>query len=385
MATRRSVPLAWRNVTSNKRKFALSVAGVTFAVLLMFAELGFLTGVIDGQVRLIGKLSGDLVLVSSSKANMFVAQPFPKDRLQQVAGLPDVRLVSPVYLATGISWKATDNGLERFLRVVGFDPDRPTFLDPEISSLSERLKERDTVLVDRAAATYFGPLRAGEETELGSRHVRIIGTFAAGVDLPSRGTAIVSERTFRMLQGQGTNQALGDQVEIGLVHLRPGADVEKARSAIEGSLAHDVRVLTREGYLQSERNYFLFNTPIGLMFALGVLMGAVVAGFICYQILYADVLDNMGQYATLKAMGYTTRAISGVVLKQAGYLGLLGFAVGLFFTRGLYSFLGAQTGFPMAMTPGRVVSVLALTQIACAVAAVLAARKPLAADPAEAF
>jgi len=381
----RSVPLAWRNVTANKRKFALSVAGVTFAVLLMFAELGFLTGVIDGQVRLISKLSGDLVLVSTSKANMFVAQPFPRERLQQAAGHPDVLLVSPVYLAVGISWKATDSGLERTLRVLGFDPDRPTFRDPEISGMSERLKARDTVLMDRAAASYFGPARAGGRSELGRRRVEIVGTFASGVDLPSRGTAIVGERTFRMIEGGDANQAGTGQVEIGLVHLKPGADAERVRHALESTLARDVRIFTREGYLQSERNYFLFNTPIGLMFALGVLMGAVVAGFICYQILYADVLDNMGQYATLKAMGYTTGAIFSVVVKQAGYLGLLGFAAGLFFTGGLYSFLGAQTGFPMAMTLPRVVAIRVLTQIACVVAAVLAARKPLSADPAEAF
>jgi putative ABC transport system permease protein len=382
---RRSVPLAWRNVTSNKRKFALSVAGVTFAVLLMFAELGFLTGVIDGQVRLISKLSGDLVLVSASKANMFVAQPFPRTRLEQAAGHKDVALVSPVFLATGISWKDTNTGLERFLRVVGFDPDRPTFLDPEIAGAADSLKERDTVLLDRKAATYFGAPRVGLESELGSRRARIVGTFAAGVDLPSRGTAIVGERTFRLLKGESDNQAASGEVEIGLVHLKPGVRAEDVRASLESILARDVTVMTREGYLQREKNYFLFNTPIGLMFALGVLMGAVVAGFICYQILYADVLDNMGQYATLKAMGYTTGAIGGVVLKQAGYLGLLGFAVGLLFTGGLYSFLGAQTGFPMAMTAPRVLAVLALTQIACAVAAVLAARKPLAADPAEAF
>jgi len=114
-------------------------------------------------------------------------------------------------------------------------------------------------------------------------------------------------------------------------------------------------------------------------------MGAVVAGFICYQILYADVLDNLGQYATLKAMGYATWAIGLVVLQQALYLGLLGFLAGATGSGLLYRGLSMSTGFRIHLTAGRAGAVLALTLMACAVAALLAAKKPLAADPADAF
>ena len=47
------VPLAWRNLTHDKRRFAVSLTGIAFAVLLMFVELGFgVTIVARGQERL---------------------------------------------------------------------------------------------------------------------------------------------------------------------------------------------------------------------------------------------------------------------------------------------------------------------------------------------
>lgn len=378
------VPLPWRNVTANPRKFVLSVVGVTFAVVLMFAELGFLTGVINAQVRLLAKLDGDLVLVSTTKANMFIAEPFPRERLRQAAGHPDVALACPVYLAIGQRWKDPASGQARFLRVLAFDPDQPAFRDPEVDARRAALKQPDTVLLDRNMASYFGPREEGLRTELQGRAVQVVGTFDLGVDLPARGTAITSERTLLRLLGEGPAPELRE-VEIGVLHLRPGADPDLVLRELRAMLPRDVDLMTREGLLTRERLYFLVKTPIGVMFALGLVMGAVVAGFICYQILYADVLANLGQYATLKAMGYSTPFIGGVVVKQAVYLAILGFIVGLGAAAALYGYLAERTGFPMEITLERAGAVLVLTLCACIVAAALAARRPLAADPAEAF
>src|SRR5262249_38626345 len=163
--------------------------------------------------------------------------------------------------------------------------------------------------------------------------------------------------------------------EIGLVALKPGAPLEGTLEELRRILPADVDLMTRDDFVQRERMYFLTKTPIGVMFALGLVMLAVVAGFICYQILYADVLSKLGQYATLKAMGYATAFIGGVVMKQAISLGLLGFVVGTGVASLLYGYLADRTGFPMQITPLRGGAVLALTLLACAVAALLAAKR----------
>ena len=54
-------------------------------------------------------------------------------------------------------------------------------------------------------------------------------------------------------------------------------------------------------------------------------MGLVVGAIIVYQILFSDVQDHLKEYATLKAMGYTNRYLSGVVLQEAAILAIAGF------------------------------------------------------------
>jgi len=46
-------------------------------------------------------------------------------------------------------------------------------------------------------------------------------------------------------------------------------------------------------------------------------------------ILSTDVADHLAEFATLKAIGYHDRYISGVVIREALLLSLLGFGIGL--------------------------------------------------------
>ena len=59
----RRVPLAWANLVHNKVKLAASLAGITFAVALMFMEMGFYNALLDGMVGLLRKLDADLIRV----------------------------------------------------------------------------------------------------------------------------------------------------------------------------------------------------------------------------------------------------------------------------------------------------------------------------------
>ncbi len=43
-------------------------------------------------------------------------------------------------------------------------------------------------------------------------------------------------------------------------------------------------------------------------------MGFVVGAIIVYQILFADVSEHLNEYATLRAIGYRNRFVSGIVL-----------------------------------------------------------------------
>ena len=81
------VPLAWRNLTADKRRLAVSTLGIAFAVLLMLMQLGFRNALVDSQVEILRWLKADIVLVSSSKYQLNLTEPFPRRRLYQAAAV----------------------------------------------------------------------------------------------------------------------------------------------------------------------------------------------------------------------------------------------------------------------------------------------------------
>jgi putative ABC transport system permease protein len=157
------------------------------------------------------------------------------------------------------------------------------------------------------------------------------------------------------------------------------------RERLESSLERDVLVLTRAAFIEREFEYWGSTTPVGYVFGFGAIMGLIVGGVIVYQILFADVSEHLAEYATLKAMGYTNRRLSRVVLQEAGILAAMGFVPGLLVSVALYRVTAQATRLPLVMSPDRALVVFALTVGMCGVAALMALRKVRSADPAEVF
>ncbi len=174
-------------------------------------------------------------------------------------------------------------------------------------------------------------------------------------------------------------------IDIGVIKLKPDADVQLVLAHLKSRLPKDVKVLTLEEYAQAEIAFWNASTPVGYTFDLGVVIAFIVGAVIVYQILYSDVTDHLPEYATLKAMGFRDRYFLIVVFQESLILAALGFIPGTLIALGLYQITYIATLLPMAMDGGRVVFVFALTAIMCSVSAATAVRKLQAADPADIF
>jgi putative ABC transport system permease protein len=114
--------------------------------------------------------------------------------------------------------------------------------------------------------------------------------------------------------------------------------------------------------------------------------GALFVGVaIVYQVLSTDIANMMGEYATLKAMGYGPRYLTQVVLSQAVLLALFGYLPSLIVSFGLYQLVGSLSGMPMIMTLGIASLVLLLAVLMCVLSGIAALRKLYQADPADLF
>jgi putative ABC transport system permease protein len=378
------VPLAWRNLTANKRRLARSGAGIGFAVLLMLMQLGFEQAFFDSSLQVIRGLDGDLFLQSAHKHQFATQDPFPAAALDTAARMPGIAAARPLYADWyDVFWKNPFDGKMFLVRALAFDPDEPVFSFADVNSERRQLNSPDTILVDRRARRFLGMNPPAAKSELNGAMVRIVGGFALGPDFQNDGTVIMSARTFtRLLHGTAGNPP---GIEVGVIKLAPGANPVAVQSALERAVPRTIAVMTKPELIAFERRFQAAVSSAGPIFAIGTVVGFVVGMLISYQVTYADVSDQLPQYATLKAIGYPTRFLLRVVLEQAALNGLAGWIPAWLSGILLYKVIAEVALLPMRMTLKITLLSLALTFGMCLISAAIAVRRVIAADPAEVF
>lgn len=382
----RKIPLAWLGLIKEKTRLTVAVAGITFADLLMFIQMGFEGSLYDAAIKPHRSLQADLVLVSPQFQNLVSVESFVRERLYQALSYDGVESVSPIYISLG-EWRNPETRISRPIFVWGVDPAKPVFKSLEVTQNLEYLKQLNQVLFDRAGRPEYGAIadmfkKTGTvETQLSGKAVSIKGLFTNGTSFAADGNVITSDSTFMQIFPERQLS----QVDVGLVTLKPGADAQKVRSQLVAGMPNDIKILTLEGFAQIEKDYWATGTGIGFIFGLGVGVGFIVGIVIVYQILYSDVSEHLPEYATLKAMGYSDRYLLGVLLQEALLLAVLGYIPGFVFSFGLYQLAYAATLLPITMTLERSVTVLVLTIIMCSVSGAIAMQKLRTADPADVF
>ena len=101
----------------------------------------------------------------------------------------------------------------------------------------------------------------------------------------------------------------------------------------------------------------------GIVFGFGVVVALIVGVVILYQTLWTQVTRQLPQYATLKAMGYSDAYLGGIVLWLALLMAVVAFPPAYAAAIGGYNVIHEATKLPIAMTPVRFVSVVALTLV----------------------
>ena len=380
------MPLGWLQLWHKPLRLAVAVAGIAFAVLLILMQLGFRSALFESTLRFHERFRYDIALFSTD--SVFIVRPsaFTIRRLYEALGSPDVQSVSPVYIFPA-TWKNPWTHDRRSINAVGIDPTRDVLATPGFTENLPRLAAQDVVLFDRASRPEFGPVRTEWradrpiQTEINDRTMTVVGLVEIGPSFGIDGTVLTSiDNWLRLFPERPRNQ-----IQLGLVTLKPGVDPVAARDRLREQVAPDVLVMTKADFAARERAYWNGATPIGYVFAFGAIMGLVVGAIVVYQILFADVSEHLREYATLRAIGYRNRFVSGIVLQQAGILAVLGFLPGLAVAWALYAQAAEATRLPLHLTTDRGITVFLLTLAMCAVSGLLALRKVRRLDPADVF
>lgn len=380
------IPLAWLQLSHEKMRLLVALAGISFADILMFMQLGFRDALFESNITLHKSLLGEIFLISPQSNSTIAMKSFPSRRLYQTLGFEGVKSISPIYLDFAL-WKNPQTRDTRGILVLGFNPADKVLNLPGVEANLDKIKISDVVLFDQTSRAEFGPVTEwfnqgkGVTTEVGRRRIRVGGLFTLGASFAADGNIITSDLNFLRLFPE-RNKGL---IDIGVINLEAGANVEQTVKKMRQELPNDVKFLSKEEFINWEKNYWQTSTAIGFIFTLGTAMGFIVGTVIVYQILYTDVANHLPEYATLKAMGYKSSYLLIVVFQEAIILALLGYLPGFTLGLGMYQLTKGATALPIVMNLTRAITVLMMTIVMCCLSGAIAMRKLQAADPADIF
>ncbi|MEM1256291.1 MAG: ABC transporter permease DevC [Cyanobacteria bacterium P01_H01_bin.21] len=379
------IPLAWSQLSHQKVRLAVAIGGIAFANILIFMQLGFRALFTEGATLIADNLHGNLFVITP-QTDFIGSGSFERVHLFRVAAIEGVESVTPLYVDYG-RWSYSQEIGTFAGRVLAFNLTKPTLNLPEVNQQLWKLKQANTVLVDRQSKpAEFGPVVQRYEQDenfsvlLRNRRVIVMGLFNLGSSFfRSDGNIIMSEENYQEIFGV---DAL-DEISIGIITLKPDGKLSSVQAAINNAIPA-LEALNREELISRDLQ-FQEQNPAGIIFSFGAVMGFIVGVVVVYQVLYSDVTDHLPEYATLKAIGFSDRALLVVIFQEALILGVLGFLPGLGISVWMYRFLAHITRLQLVMRLNVLLTVFILTITMCLLSAMIASSKLRAADPADIF
>ncbi len=379
------LPIGWLQLTHKRGRFMAALAGVAFANVLVFVQLGIMNAMGTATLRPYEFFHADIMISAMDANALSEGGNVARQWMLQALADPDVVSGMGLFVANA-PWEG--EGSDISLTTLGIDPGQASFIAPGIAADIALLQVQGVAIVDRLARGLSREKAAAirPQTPLSfetqGRTLTALTTFAGGGGFGGDGYMFVSDQTF-LSMFPARSSAAPDHI---LLRVRPGADVATVASRLRVLISDDtLRIRSFADAGQEDLRYQQTQRPTGVIFGFGVLIGVLVGLVIVYQVLSADVADHLREYATFKAMGYGPRFFLGIVVEEALVLGVLGFLPGLAVGTAILMLMGKVTTLPLAMTSSMAIMVFGGTVVFSVLSGVIATRRLAAADPADLF
>ena len=380
------LPVGWLQLRHHRMRLAAAVAGVAFANMLVFVQLGILSAMNDVVRTSYSPFRADIVISPSNANTLTDGATLARRVVYQAIAQPGVAAAAPLYVGQ-VAWERP-NVPATSLIVYALPPESKRFAGAAIAEQLDAVSAPMRAILD-ALSRDVDPAwaaRASPDTplefEVDGKAMAAIGSYSMGAGFGWDGSLVVSDLTFMRLIRQ---RSMGTPSHV-LVELESGMEVAPALAQLRAALSMEpVKVRSFTQAVEDNVSFQATEVPMGSIVGAGVLLGLLVGVVIVYQVLATDVAAHLRDYATFKAIGYSHPYILGVIFEQALILAVLGFLPGLASASAIYALLAHATDLPFGMDVGRSLTVFVGTLMACMLSGALAARRLRTIDPAELF
>lgn len=380
--TRRTVlplifKLAARNLFHDRLRFTATITGIVFSMVLVTVQMGLFVSFRYMVTTMIDHAPADLwVMPIGTKCfeDPSLLDERERFRALSVAGVADV---VPI-LVSFAQWHIPSGGTTPVL-LIGSDRNELS-LQPWniVAGDLHDLSIPDAVAVDQSYFERLGTSGLGDTVEIGNLKAKIrlitkgIRSFTT---TPYVFTPLDRARAYAgILPNKATHL---------LVHIAPGANLETVRTHLNGVLAKAM-ALTPDAFRSRSRSFWLFGTGAGAALFAGALLGMIVGVVIVSQALYSSTKEFSNEFATLRAIGSSSRYIYTVIIIQALISAVIAFSVaaamGMVIVRAT-----AESALPVLIPSSLMASLFLLTIAMCVLSAMAAVVHVMRTDPAVVF
>jgi putative ABC transport system permease protein len=369
--------LAFRNLFHDRLRFIATLIGIVFSIVLVTVQLGVYFGFSRMVTTMIDHAAADLWILPQG-AKCF-EDPALLDARNQFRARAVDGVAQAVPVVIGFTeWRVPGGSIVPVF-VVGSDLRSRGLLPWNlVEGELEALFAPNTIAVDRTYFERLGISGLGASAEIRRQRVRVAAV--------THGIRSFTTTPYVFMAFDRARSHIGisaDEATHILVRLAPGADVEAVRRALLANVS-DVEVLTTAEFRDRSRSFWLFGTGAGAALFGGALLGVIVGTVIVALTLYSTTKEHLIQFATLRAIGASSRYIHKVIICQAVISAVIGFCIAALIAAAIVT-LTESSALPVVIPSNLVVGLFALTVLMCIVSALAAILKVTRTDPAMVF
>lgn len=317
--------IALKMLMGDRAKYLGSVAGVTFAALLIAQQASIFCGLMLRTTSQLQDIAdADIWVMDPSVQYFDELRAIKDDYLYQVQGVEGVDWAVRFY--KGQARMKLFNGKYQQAIILGLDDATLVGAPREmvLGSVGD-LRQPDAVIMDLEGYRYLWPgepLRIGREFEMNDHRAVLVGICKASRTFQTFPVCYTRYQQALTLSPQERRV-----LPFILAKPKPGTDAREVCQRIRKQTG--LKAVTRDEFSWATIDYYMKRTGIPLNFAITVILGFVVGCAIAGQTFYSFVLENLTQFGSLKAMGVRNSRIVGMVLVQGAVVGATGYCLGL--------------------------------------------------------
>lgn len=317
--------IALKMLLGDSAKYKGLIFGVAFATLLMAQQTSIFIGIMERTASAIFAVSeADIWVVDKRVRYIDEIEPLRDIELSNVRSVKGVKWAVPFY--KGLTTMRMPDGLTQQVQLIGIDNVSLVGMCPNVlmgDGLS--IKKPQTAMIDKNGFLFTWPkqpLKLGKYIEINDRRLKIDAICDVQPTFLTFPILYVSYSTVLEILPPQRNR-----ISIILAKAKKGEHIQELTKRIRNQTG--LQALTQEEFAWRSIRYILERTGIPINFAITIFLGILIGAAITAQTFYIFIVENLKQFAVMKAVGTTNKQLLSMVLTQAGVVGVTGYGLGI--------------------------------------------------------